>query len=98
MIQVSGLRAVYDLARPPGKRLVSVEIGGRPLDDSKVYRVSTNSFVAQGGDLYQTFLQGKMTSDSGVLLSDLLIGYLRKHRRVSPPPSGRLVPASVATR
>lgn len=96
MIQVSGLRAVYDLRNPPGKRLVSVEIGGRPLDDSKTYRVATNSFVAQGGDLYQTFLHGKVTADGGVLLSDLITDYLRKHRRVTPPSPGRLVPARTA--
>lgn len=93
MIQVSGLRAVYDLELPAGKRLVSLEIGGRPVDDSKVYRVATNSFLAQGGDLYQTFLHAKVTADSGVLLSDLLIDYLRMHRRVAPPAPGRLVPA-----
>ena len=93
MVQVSGLRAVYDLDRPPGKRLVSLDVGGRPLNDSKVYRVATNSFLAQGGDLYQTFLKGKVTADSGVLLSDLLMDYLRKNRRISPPALGRLVPA-----
>ena len=96
MIQVSGLRAVYDLKSPPGNRLVSLELGGRPIEDSKVYRAATNSFLAQGGDLYQTFLYGKVTADSGVLLSDLLIRYLRKHRRVAPPPPGRLVPAQPA--
>ena len=93
MVQVSGLRAVYDLDRPPGKRLVSLDVGGRPVDDAKVYRVATNSFLAQGGDLYQTFLKGKVTADSGVLLSDLLMDYMRKNRRVAPPAPGRLVPA-----
>ncbi len=96
MIQVSGLRAVYDLARPPGKRLASLEIGGRPADDSKVYRVATNSFVAQGGDLYKTFLKGKVIGDSGVLLSDLIMDSLRKRRRVVLPAPGRLVPVRTA--
>ena len=100
MIQVSGLRAVYDLDLPAGKRLVSAEIGGRPIDDVRVYRVATNSFVAQGGDLYRTFLQGKVTADTGTLLSELIIDYVRKHRRVTPPAAGRLLPAksSRATR
>src|SRR5687767_4620296 len=93
MTQVSGLRAVYDLDLPAGRRLVSLEVGGRPVDDAKVYRVATNSFLAQGGDLYQTFLRGKVTADSGVLLSDLLMDHLRKHRPVAPPAPGRLVPA-----
>ena len=92
MVQVSGLRAVYDLGLPSGRRLVSLEIGGRPAEDARVYRVATNSFLAQGGDLYQTFLRGKVVADSGTLLSELLIDYLRKNRRVAPPAPGRLVP------
>jgi 2',3'-cyclic-nucleotide 2'-phosphodiesterase (5'-nucleotidase family) len=92
MVQVSGLRAVYDLDRPAGKRLVSLEIGGRRADDARVYRVATNSFLAQGGDLYRTFLRGRVIADSGVLLSDLLLDHLRKNRRVAPPSPGRLVP------
>jgi 5'-nucleotidase / UDP-sugar diphosphatase len=98
MIQVSGLRAVYDLDLPAGKRVVSLEVGGRPLDGSKTYRVATNSFLAQGGDLYQTFLGGKVASDSGVLLSDLVMEYLRKHSPVAPSEPGRLVPAHTGRR
>lgn len=92
MVQVSGLRAVYDLDRPAGRRLVTLTIGGRPADDARVYRVATNSFLAQGGDLYQTFLRGKVVADGGTLLSDLLIDHFRRNRRVAPPAPGRLAP------
>jgi 5'-nucleotidase/UDP-sugar diphosphatase len=59
MIQVSGLRATYDLSRPIGRRLTELQIGNLPVNDQKTYRVATNSFLAQGGDLYQTFLDRK---------------------------------------
>lgn len=93
MIQVSGLKAVYDMARPVSKRLVSVEIGGVPVDDKRVYSVATNSFVAQGGDLYQTFLRTEQ-KDSGVLLSDLLMDYLKEKGSAGLPRPGRMVPVT----
>jgi 2',3'-cyclic-nucleotide 2'-phosphodiesterase (5'-nucleotidase family) len=93
LIQVSGLTASYDLRKPAGRRLVSVTIGGKKLDPARMYRVATNSFLAQGGDLYETFLRAKQT-DSGRSLSDVVIGYFRKTDSVSPPKPGRLLPAS----
>lgn len=91
MIQVSGLRARYDMSRPSGKRLVELLIGGRPAEDGRVYRVATNSFLAQGGDLYQTFLQTKQ-SETGKLISIVVMEYLEKQREVGAPEMSRLIP------
>jgi 2',3'-cyclic-nucleotide 2'-phosphodiesterase (5'-nucleotidase family) len=91
MIQASGLKAVYDMKKPIGHRLVSLEIGGKPADDGKTYRVATNSFIWEGGDLYQTFLQTKSVYRSG-LLSEIVMKYMQDKKVVGPPPSGRLVP------
>ena len=96
MIQVSGLRAEYDLGRSPGRRLVSLAIGGAPADDARRYRVATNSFLAQGGDLYTTFLQGAKPIDGGELLSDVVMRHLRPRGEVGLPASGRLVPHPAA--
>ncbi|MFQ5740306.1 MAG: bifunctional metallophosphatase/5'-nucleotidase [Acidobacteriota bacterium] len=94
MIQVSGLRAVYDLARPRGSRLLEFEIGDDPVQDQHLYQVVTNSFLAQGGDLYQTFLQGRRIHDSGELLSAAVIRFLKGRQAVPRPVAGRLVPLS----
>jgi 2',3'-cyclic-nucleotide 2'-phosphodiesterase (5'-nucleotidase family) len=67
LIQVSGLRAAYDMTRPIGQRLVELRIAGGLAEDKRVYRVATSSFLAQGGDLYQTFLQTKQ-KDTGTAL------------------------------
>jgi hypothetical protein len=55
-----------------------------------VYRVATTSFLAQGGDLYQTFLHTKQV-DSGKSLSDLVSDYFRKRGEIPAPKSGRFV-------
>lgn len=92
MIQVSGLKVVYNLKDPVGQRLVNLEIGGNPVDDAKIYRVATNSFIAQGGDLYQTFLKTKQT-DAGGLLSEVVMQYLKNKKVINQlPQTGRLIP------
>ena len=93
LIQVSGLTASYDLRRPIGRRLVQVSVDGRPLESARTYRVATNSFLAQGGDLYGTFLEVKQT-DTGRALSDVLIARFRAHPEMPAPKAGRLVPVS----
>jgi 5'-nucleotidase / UDP-sugar diphosphatase len=92
LVQVSGLTGAYDLGRPSGSRLLSAEVGGRPLEDARTYRVATNSFLAQGGDLYTAFLSAAKVADAGILLSDVVTEALREAGRVEPPPSGRFVP------
>ena len=92
MAQVSGLRARYDLSRPVGARLLSLEVAGRPVDDHQRYRVTTNSFLAEGGDGYDAFRQGRVVARDAVL-SDVVGEYIRGLGVVSPPEPGRLVPA-----
>lgn len=91
MVQVSGLRARYDLKRSPGSRLVNIEVGGAPLDDERVYRVTTNSFLAEGGDGYVSLKHGEKIAEDP-LISEVLVDHIRRHQRVSPPAMGRLQP------
>jgi 2',3'-cyclic-nucleotide 2'-phosphodiesterase (5'-nucleotidase family) len=91
MIQVSGLRARYDLSRAVGARLVDLEIGGRPVDDHQRYRVTTNSFLAEGGDGYTPFREGRSVARD-VVLSEVVADHIRKAGVVHPPAPGRLVP------
>lgn len=91
MIQVSGIEAKYDMTKPVGRRLVTLSINGASVDDRKTYKVATNSFLAQGGDLYITFL-GTKQEEEGPLLSEIVMDYLKKKGTVRPPKMGRLVP------
>lgn len=90
MMQVSGLRATYDMRRPEGQRLVELQIGGRALDEQRIYRVATNGFIANGGDLYDTFAQTKQT-DMGQSIADVVLDYIRRQRTIPSPQMGRLV-------
>ena len=90
MLQVAGVKATYDLSRPEYQRLVSLEVGGQPLDENRTYRVATNSFVATGGDHYATFVEGKNQDDSGLNIMDVLEQYIRSRGTVTQPAGNRL--------
>ena len=52
LIPSSGLTYRYDLTRPIGARVSDLMFEGRPLDPAATYRVTTNNFLAQGGDSF----------------------------------------------
>jgi 2',3'-cyclic-nucleotide 2'-phosphodiesterase (5'-nucleotidase family) len=89
MVQVSGIQARFDLKRAIGERLVSLEINGQPLDSEKTYTVTTNSFMAEGGDGYISFKKGKLVR-TDPLLSEVVSDYVKAVKAIAPPKPGRL--------
>lgn len=91
--QVSGLTVEVDLARDPGSRVLSVMVGGAPLDDAKIYTVATNDFMANGGDGYASLRNGKQLIDpiDAVLMASQVIDYVAASGTVSPRVEGRIV-------
>ncbi|MEZ4414865.1 MAG: bifunctional UDP-sugar hydrolase/5'-nucleotidase [Gemmatimonadota bacterium] len=90
MVQASGIEVRYDPRRPVGSRILSARIGGVPLDRERRYRVTTNSFMAEGGDGYRDFRDGKEIRRDPVL-SELIADHFRQKERVDLPGMGRLV-------
>ena len=88
--QVSGVVARYDPRRPPEERLLELTVGGAAVVAERTYRVSTNSFLAEGGDRYESFQRGRRVSDDA-LLSDCVLDHLRRVGMITPPLPGRLV-------
>jgi 5'-nucleotidase len=89
LLQVSGLRYVWDPARPPGARVREVLVAGRPLQAKARYRVVVNSFLASGGGGFDVFTQGTRR-ETGPVDLDALIDYLKANDgRLSPHIEGR---------
>jgi 2',3'-cyclic-nucleotide 2'-phosphodiesterase (5'-nucleotidase family) len=99
MLQVSGLTLRFDPEAPPGKRLVDAKIGGEPLDRARSYTVATNSFVAEGGDLYSTFLEARWVANEDEDIADAVIEAFEKQKGVVEPPvvGNRLLEAVKST-
>ena len=90
MLQVSGLRVVYDLSAPEGSRVKELAVGGTPAEPSRTYRVTTNDFLAAGGDRFGVFREGR-NAVIGDNVRDAFLEYLKKHSPVSPRTEGRIV-------
>lgn len=91
MVQVSGLTVQYDPRRAVGSRVLRVTVGDRPLDRERRYRVTTNSFLAEGGDGYGSLREGRVIARD-VVLSELILEHARRSGTLSLPRMGRLVP------
>jgi 5'-nucleotidase len=67
----------------------SVRIGGTPLEVDRGYRVTVNSYLAEGGDGFDVLKEG---GDRRVGVEDLaaLEAYLAAQSPVSPPAPGRV--------
>lgn len=89
--QVSGVRYVFDPKRSPGSRLVSVTVGGRPLDPQARYTLATFDFLLGGGDGYTMLKEGKVLikPENGPMDSDILIDRL-KTGPIAPVVDGRI--------
>ena len=92
-----GFTYTWDASQPEGapvgsgQRIVpgSVKLHGVPLDPHKIYRITTNSYLASGGDNFRIFTQGRRVQDGGNDL-DMLTAYFRSRQPVAPPERKRI--------
>ncbi len=91
LVAISGIRVQFDTTKPEGQRIVSLLlIDGTPVDDAKLYSVTTNDFVVAGGDGFTELPKGTDITDTGVFLRDVLVDYIKDHRVLSPIVDGRV--------
>ena len=88
LLQVAGLRITYDLSRPEGQRVVSVEFDGAPLEDAERLTVAAPGFLAEGGDLYTMFAESESIRSAGKV-TDVVTDYFSRQAVVEVPPRGR---------
>jgi 5'-nucleotidase len=94
-LQVSGVTVTYDPQAPIGSRVREVMVGDKPLDPFRRYRVTTDSFVADGGDGYTMLQQAQDRIERQVPLRDLLLQAL-KERPLKASLDGRIRFAELA--
>ena len=90
--QVSGITIEADLTRPKGERVLSVMVGGKPLDKAAVYTLSTNDFMYGGGDGYGMLKSAKPlfgVRDAKLMANDVM-AYIAKRQTISPKVEGRI--------
>lgn len=70
-------------------RIVAVEVGGKPVEEARTYRVATNSFLAAGGDGFDAFRRGQRMERHG-LVRDALAGEIAASSPMTPPSELRM--------
>ncbi len=93
--QVSGLEITYDSRLPAMQRILSIMHDGEPLDSKAKYSVGTTAFVANGGDGYAVFTQGKVVDDS-IPMIGLFHQQFKRFESITPPKLGRQINISTA--
>jgi len=93
--QVAGLKYSFDKSKPPGSRLVSVDVQEgtefKPIDPEKTYGVVSNNYMRAGGDGYTVFAKdGKNAYDFGPNLESVVADYLGAHNPYKPYTDGRV--------
>ena len=90
--QVSGLTLEADLTKPKGERVVSVMIGGKPLDKAAAYTLATNDFMFAGGDGYGMLKSAKPLygERDAKLMANSVMAFVEKKKTVSPKVEGRI--------
>ena len=67
----------------------TIMLNGVPIDPNGVYRVTVNSFIADGGDQFPVFVQGTNRL-GGAVDTDALEAYFVAHSPLTPDPVARI--------
>jgi 5'-nucleotidase len=92
ILQVSdGFTYTWDAAQPIGSRVdpATIKIGGVTVDLGTGYRVTVNSFLADGGDNFTVLVDGTDRLGGEVDL-DALVAYFGANSPVPPGPQDRI--------
>jgi len=87
---VSGLR----MEIRDGKA-VNIWVGGKPLEMNTLYSIATNDYLAEGNDYMTALTQQVKRVNTGILIRDLLMDYVRAEtaagRNINSKLDGRIV-------
>ncbi|XP_060805981.1 apyrase [Amyelois transitella] len=98
MLQVSGLRPVFDGSRPLGDRVVDVSVRCidcdvpryEPLELDKYYKVVSQNFIGQGGDGFSMISENRRNIEGVGRDYDILMQYIQRQSPVFSEVDGRI--------
>jgi 5'-nucleotidase len=92
VLQVSnGFTYTWSLSAPTGSKVdpASIQLNGQPIDPQGTYRVTVNSFLADGGDGFTVLRQGTNRVVGGLDI-DAFTAYLGANSPLAPPATDRI--------
>lgn len=89
-----GFSYVADASAPRGERIVEMRLNGELVTPDQVIRVVANSFLANGGDNFDTLALGTNRADTGQVDLAAAVAYFEEFVTVDPAPLGRAIAAT----
>jgi 5'-nucleotidase len=86
----AGFTYSYDTTRAAGDRVSDIALGGVPVDPAATYRVTTNDFLANGGDGFTNLNVNVDRTTAPGFDVDALVAYLGAGEPVAPGPADRI--------
>jgi 5'-nucleotidase len=91
ILQISaGFSVSYDSTRAPGDRITAMSLNGTPIDPAASYRVTSNDFLANGGDGFTKLTVGADRVTAPGFDIDALVAHLGAGTPVAPGPQNRI--------
>ncbi|MBE1556650.1 5'-nucleotidase C-terminal domain-containing protein [Sporosarcina limicola] len=93
-LHVAGAKVVFDGKAEPGKRIVSITIDGKEIEDSKMYKAATNVFTARGGDGFEALgkaYEAGRASEPGFSDWENLADHLKSINKIEIGLEGRIL-------
>jgi 5'-nucleotidase len=91
ILQVSaGLTYSYDSTAAAGSRVSDLAFNGTPVDPAANYLITTNDFLANGGDGFTKLIGGTGRATAPGFDVDALVGYLGAGAPVAPGKANRI--------
>nr|WP_136251956.1 5'-nucleotidase C-terminal domain-containing protein [Ningiella ruwaisensis] len=92
---VSGMKVFYDSEKPPGERVVQVNIKGRPLAMDESYTLASTDYLASGGDNYWPLRSAEASNDlqtlETILIVDLVVRAISNQGKLKSKIDQRMV-------
>jgi 5'-nucleotidase len=85
MLQISGLKYTWDSTKMSGQKVLNIfRTNGTPIEPHSNYTVTTNSYLANGGDNFSVLLEGKNKVEGPTDL-DALENFVKKQKQPLVP-------------
>ncbi|WP_439689036.1 5'-nucleotidase C-terminal domain-containing protein [Curtobacterium sp. SP.BCp] len=86
-----GFAYTYDPEAAAGSRITSMTLDGDPVEATRAYKVTVNSFLATGGDNFGAFKDAAAKQDSGMVDLEAQVQYFRANPTVEVQQDQRAV-------
>ena len=80
----AGVSYTYDISRPVGQRVTSLNMAGTPVKAGDVFTICLNSYRASGTGGYDCYVGCPVVREIGTEMSDLLLEYFKQYGDAMP--------------